>query len=63
MIASIERTLDREARIVRKPMQPGDVELTCADISRSAAELDYRPATSFEAGLAKQWAWMRTQAT
>ncbi|HLP85388.1 MAG TPA: NAD-dependent epimerase/dehydratase family protein [Phycisphaerales bacterium] len=59
MIAAIERTVGTAAKIDRKPMQPGDVELTCADISRSQRELGYQPRTSFAEGLAKQWAWMQ----
>lgn len=62
MIAAIERTVGRPANIDRKPMQPGDVELTCADISRSQRELNYAPRTTFAEGLAKQWGWMRNSA-
>jgi UDP-glucuronate 4-epimerase len=46
-------------RVDRLPPQPGDVERTFADLSRSRAELGYAPATALEEGLARQWAWMR----
>lgn len=59
MITAIERTVGRPANINHQPMQPGDVDLTCADISRSTRELGYTPRTSFAEGLAKQWGWMR----
>jgi UDP-glucuronate 4-epimerase len=59
MIAAIEIAVGKPAKIDSKPMQPGDVDLTCADISRSQRELGYQPRTSFADGLAKQWAWMQ----
>jgi nucleoside-diphosphate-sugar epimerase len=62
MITAIERVVGTAAKIDHKPMQPGDVELTCADISRSQRELNYTPRTTFAEGLAKQWGWMREQA-
>jgi len=55
MVAAIGRTLGREPQIRRRPMQPGDVDRTWADLSRAGAELGYRPATAFEDGLARQW--------
>ena len=43
MIAVVGRTVGKEPRVKRLPMQPGDVERTFADLARSTAELDYRP--------------------
>lgn len=60
MIQSIARVVGREARIKQLPEQPGDVERTWADLTRAGAELDYRPETPFEEGLARQWEWMQT---
>jgi len=62
MIATIARTVGKEARVKSLPMQPGDVERTWADLSRSAAELDYAPATPFDEGVARQWAWSKSLA-
>lgn len=59
LIEAIGATVGRTPRIVRRPMQPGDVERTWADLTRSGAELGYRPTTSVEEGLRRQWAWMR----
>lgn len=59
MIATIERVVGKEARIERLPAQPGDVERTFADLSRSTAELRYKPSTAFEDGVRRQWAWMQ----
>jgi len=57
MIDAIGRVVGAEPRIERLPMQPGDVDRTYADLTRSGAELGYAPSTPFEAGLEKQWAW------
>jgi UDP-glucuronate 4-epimerase len=59
MIATIERVVGKGAKVVRKPMQAGDVERTFADLERSRAELGYSPATKFEEGVRRQWEWMR----
>lgn len=58
MIAVCERVTGKTARIDQQSMQPGDVNRTWADLTRSEAELDYHPATKFEAGVARQWEWM-----
>lgn len=60
MIATIHKVTGKETPIQSLPAQPGDVERTFADLSRSATELDYHPATGFQEGVARQWAWMRT---
>ena len=57
MIASVARTVGKEAIIDHQPSQMGDVERTFADLTRSKADLGYEPQTTFEEGLARQWAW------
>lgn len=57
MIDTIARTVGRPADIVRKPMQPGDVMRTWADLSLVRADLGYRPSTDFASGVARQWEW------
>jgi len=59
LIAMIGRAIGREPVVVRKPMQPGDVERTWADVSRARDELGYVVRTGVEEGLARQWAWLR----
>jgi UDP-glucuronate 4-epimerase len=61
MVATIERVVGRTAVVRREPAQPGDVERTFADVTRSRRELAFAPATSFERGVAAQWAWMRRE--
>ncbi len=58
MIAAVGKAAGIEPRIEQRPMQPGDVERTWADLSRSSRELGFAPKTSLAEGLAKQWAWL-----
>lgn len=59
LIATVERVTGKKATIQPMPMQPGDVERTWADLTRSKAELGYEPRTTIEEGMAKQWAWLQ----
>jgi UDP-glucuronate 4-epimerase len=59
MLAAIARVTAKPLTIERRPMQPGDVLRTWADLSRPAAELGYKPRVPFEEGLERQWAWVR----
>jgi len=59
MVSLLERFLGREAEIVSKPLPPGDVPETWADISDACRELDYDPSTSLEQGLERFVAWYR----
>ena len=43
----------------RQPMQPGDVLVTFADVSKAKAQLGYAPSTSVKAGLARYVEWVR----
>jgi UDP-glucuronate 4-epimerase len=58
MIDAIGRVSGRTPAIRQLPMQPGDVDRTFADLSRSTAELGYEPRTPFDEGLAHQWRWL-----
>lgn len=59
LIAKIGEVVGKEPVIVREGMQPGDVDRTWADITRSEEELGYSPEVSIEEGLGRQWAWLR----
>lgn len=59
LIASIEQALGRKAQINQLPEQPGDVPLTCADISKARTLLGYDPQTPLSAGLPKFVEWFR----
>jgi len=57
LISAIEKALGRKAKITRLPEQPGDMPLTCADISKARKLLGYDPKTKFEDGLPKFVDW------
>ncbi len=57
LIATIERTLGKQAIINRMPEQPGDVPLTYADISKARALLGYNPQTKIAEGIPKFVEW------
>lgn len=57
LISAIEKTLGKKAKINRLPEQPGDMPLTCADISKARKLLGYNPKTKFEDGLPKFVDW------
>ncbi len=59
MIAYLGETLGVEPKMEMLPMQPGDVPITYADISRAQAKLAYQPVTSLKAGLGKFVDWYR----
>src|SRR6059036_2488824 len=53
LIAAIEGALGKKAKINRLREQPGDMPLTCADVSKAKELLGYNPATKFSDGLPK----------
>src|SRR5205823_5310999 len=53
LIKAIEAAVGRKAKINRLPEQPGDVPLTCADISKARRLLGYNPTTKLRDGLPK----------
>lgn len=57
LIAAIEKTLGKKAKINQLPEQPGDVPLTCADISKARKLLNYNPMTPLSVGLPKFVGW------
>lgn len=57
LIAELERAIGKKAILDRKPAQPGDVERTFADLTRSKAELGYEPKISLAEGLKRFVAW------
>jgi UDP-glucuronate 4-epimerase len=61
LIAAIEAALGKKAIIQRLPMQPGDVDRTCADVQKAARDLMYRPRTDIETGLKRFVEWFRAR--
>ncbi|MDD3776898.1 MAG: GDP-mannose 4,6-dehydratase [Actinomycetota bacterium] len=59
LIRLIEQKLGKKAQIVPMEMQPGDVDITYADITKAKKWLDYNPATPIEEGIEKFITWYR----
>jgi len=57
LIAAIENALGKKAKINQLPEQPGDMPLTCADISKARKLLDYKPTTRLSDGLPRFIEW------
>ena len=57
MIGSLERALGREAEKIMRPMQPGDVTATYADVSKLHALTGYRPRVMLDEGIARFVEW------
>ena len=61
LISLLERSLDMQAIIDRQPMQPGDVPITYADITKSREMLGYNPTTKIADGIPKFVEWFRSR--
>jgi len=57
LIVAIENVLGKKAKINRLPEQPGDMPLTCADISKARELLGYEPTTRLRDGLPRFVDW------
>lgn len=60
MISTLERALGREAVKVFRPMQPGDVTATYADVSKLRALTGYDPQVKLEDGIPRFVDWYRS---
>src|SRR5215471_9414945 len=63
LIVAIENALGKKAKINQLPEQPGDMPLTCADISKAKRSLGYNPTTPLSDGLPKFIDWFLQQRT
>jgi UDP-glucuronate 4-epimerase len=59
LIELLENALEKKAIIDRKPPQPGDVPLTCADISKAGQKLGYHPTVKVDRGIPLFVNWLR----
>lgn len=60
LIELLEDSLGIKAIIDRQPLQPGDVPVTYADISKARQLLGYAPTTKIEDGIPKFVEWFRS---
>jgi UDP-glucuronate 4-epimerase len=59
MVMEIARALGIQPKIEWAPMQPGDVQRTAADLTKSTAVLGYQPRTPFPEGIRRFVRWFR----
>ena len=59
-IETLEKALGREAVKEFLPMQPGDIEVTRADVSALRAAVGFTPSTPIEVGIPQWVDWYRT---
>jgi UDP-glucuronate 4-epimerase len=62
LIELLEEVIGKKAIIERQPLQPGDVPLTCADISKARKRLGYKPSVKIERGIPLFVDWLRRAA-
>ena len=59
LISLIEQQLGKKAKIKYLPLQPGDVAITYADISKARNELDYQPQVDINEGIRLFVKWFK----
>ena len=60
LVQLLEQNLHKNAQIVFKPDQPGDVPITYADLTKSKKELGYNPKISIEEGVKRFCYWIKS---
>ena len=61
LIQILEETLGKKAKIKPMPIQPGDVSITYADVSKARKELGYSPCISIPEGIRRFVEWYHNQ--
>ena len=61
LIELIEKNLGKKAKIKNMPMQPGDVEITYADIKKAKRLLGWQPKVRIEEGIKKTVEWHKNE--
>lgn len=59
-IHEIEAALGKKAQLIMKPMQPGDVKMTCADVSKLEQVIGYQPQVSLHEGIGHFIDWFKS---
>lgn len=59
LVKEISAATGIKPKIERLPMQPGDVDITCADISKAEKMINYQPKTQLHEGLKKFVNWYK----
>jgi UDP-glucuronate 4-epimerase len=62
LVSILEEALGKRARIRRLPAQPGDVPITCADLTLARRDLGYAPRVPVREGVRRFVDWYRAEA-
>jgi UDP-glucuronate 4-epimerase len=63
LIELLEKEIGKRAVVETLPEQPGDVKMTCADITRARRDLGYDPRVPIEEGIRRFVAWLKAGGT
>ena len=61
LIQTIEKVMNKKVKIKQMPMQPGDVDITFANIEKAKKLFGYSPSTSLEEGISHFVKWYNEQ--
>jgi len=61
LISLLEKVINTKAKITREPAHPGDVPMTCTDISKASEFLGYKPEAPIEEGISRYINWFKSQ--
>lgn len=61
LIQVLEKSIGKSAKINKMPMQPGDVNITYANITKAKEVLGYNPKTLIEEGIPKFVEWFNSE--
>lgn len=61
LVSIIEKEIGKKAKIIKMSLQPGDVDITYADISKANKLLGYNPKTPIESGIKKFVEWFEKE--
>jgi UDP-glucuronate 4-epimerase len=59
LVSTLAGAMGVEPQVAWAPMQPGDVQRTCADLEKARRVLGYDPRTSLDEGIARFVTWFR----
>ncbi len=60
LVGLLERSLGMKATLDCQPLPPGDMLVTCADLTKARRLLDYQPTVPIEEGMRRFIQWFRT---
>lgn len=61
LIELLEATLGLKAQINRRPVQPGDVPITFANVEKARSKLGYQPRVKIDQGIPRFVEWLKNQ--